>query len=265
MFRQRLLTTLILVPLVLIILFYGNNIVFTSIILLLIWGCAQEWLSLIPLQTVWLRLGYIVLTLVFVWLAHYGFEYWLTVNLILWAFIFIAELTFPKSQMAWGFPLVIGLVGFIVLAVFAESLITIHAMNQGKVLILYLLLLVWAADIGAYLVGKQWGKHKLIPLVSPGKTIEGTLGGFLLSMLVALVGYLYFRPVQPLNWFIIAIITTFISVVGDLFISILKRRAKLKDTGNILPGHGGILDRLDSLLAASPVFYCGLMVLAPGL
>ena len=138
-------------------------------------------------------------------------------------------------------------------------------MPDGHAWVLYLLTLVWAADIGAYFAGKYWGRHKLIPRVSPGKTVEGAVGGFVLSMLVTLAGFAYFHPQSIGIWFLIAALTTLISMLGDLFISMLKRRSQLKDTGHILPGHGGVLDRLDSLIAAAPMIYCGLRFLAPGL
>jgi phosphatidate cytidylyltransferase len=112
--------------------------------------------------------------------------------------------------------------------------------------------------VGAYLVGKKWGKHKLIPQVSPGKSWEGALGGFILSMLIGALGYSYFHPVDMMAWFILAALTVTASMFGDLFISILKRRSHLKDTGALIPGHGGILDRLDSLLAGLPLFYFGI-------
>lgn len=125
--------------------------------------------------------------------------------------------------------------------------------------------LIWASDIGAYLAGKQWGKHKLIPKVSPGKSWEGVTGGVILAMIVATLGYYYFIPYSIYIWFGLALSTVVISIFGDLFISILKRRCQLKDTGNIIPGHGGILDRLDSLIAALPWFYFGLTYIPLGI
>ncbi|KTD23834.1 phosphatidate cytidylyltransferase [Legionella lansingensis] len=265
MFRQRLLTTLVLVPLVLLFLYYATNPIFASLILIILVGCALEWLPLVPLQSLWMKFSFIILILGLTWLVQYGFLYWLMVNLLLWVLILVAVLFFPKSQDVWGFRWVVVVAGVIVLPVFAQSMISIHYLNQGKALILYFLLLIWAADIGAYLIGRQWGRHKLIPAVSPGKTIEGSVGGLMLSLFVSLGGYFYFHPQATVNWFVLAFATALISILGDLFISILKRRAKLKDTGHLLPGHGGVLDRLDSMIAASPLFYCGLQFWAPGL
>ncbi|KTD08458.1 phosphatidate cytidylyltransferase [Legionella jamestowniensis] len=264
MFRQRLITTLILVPLVLLALYYATNLLFASMITLLLLGCAVEWLQLIPLKQVVLKFAFIGIIFLLAWVSQFAFNSWLFAGFIVWFLILVAVISFPASEAIWGHPLVVALAGLLVLPLFAQSLINIHAQEQGKALILYLLLLIWAADIGAYLAGKQWGRHKLIPAVSPGKTIEGSLGGFILALLIALIAYFYFQPQKRLVWFGIAAATALISILGDLFISILKRRAKLKDTGHLLPGHGGVLDRLDSLIAASPLFYWSLRLLAPG-
>ncbi|ARG98182.1 phosphatidate cytidylyltransferase [Legionella micdadei] len=265
MFRQRLLTTLILAPLVLFIIFYAKSWIFTGLVGLLLTACGLEWLVLIPVKQLWLKMTFIALLLGAAWVSHFAFYYWLVVGIVLWLAIFVAIVSFPKSQRVWGYSWVVFLAGLFLLPLFAQTLLRIYEAPQGKNLIVYLLFLIWAADIGAYLMGKQWGKHKLIPLVSPGKTIEGSLGGFTLSMLIALGGYFYFQPKSLVYWFLIAIITTLTSMIGDLFISMLKRRTNIKDTGHILPGHGGILDRLDSLIAASSLFYSGLFFLNPGL
>ena len=137
----------------------------------------------------------------------------------------------------------------------------IYGDPQGKHLIVYLLCLVWATDTGAYLGGKRWGSIKLIPNVSPGKTLEGACSGFLFAMMVASIAYFCFKPHAILPWYSLAIAIALISMLGDLSISMLKRRTQVKDTGSIFPGHGGVLDRIDSLIAAAPLFYCGLQYL----
>ncbi|CEK09695.1 phosphatidate cytidylyltransferase [Legionella hackeliae] len=265
MFKQRLITTLVLVPLVLIALYYATDWMFAGLIALLLLGCTIEWLQLIPLRQLALKCLFVAVVLALAWLCQYWFDGFLVLGFVLWLGILVAVIYFPASQSTWGYPWVVNLAGLLVLPLFAQSMIKIHAEEQGKAFILYLLVLIWAADIGAYLTGKKFGRHKLIPAVSPGKTIEGSLGGFILSLLIAVAGYFYFQPQTPLIWFCIAAATALISILGDLFISILKRRAKLKDTGHLLPGHGGVLDRLDSLIAASPLFYWGLRLLTPGL
>jgi len=119
---------------------------------------------------------------------------------------------------------------------------------------MFLLLLIWVTDSGAYFSGRLFGKHKLSAVISPGKTIEGVLGGLIYSLLLvyAAITMKVFEYSSALVW--VSLIVAFVSVYGDLFESVLKRRAGVKDSGNLLPGHGGILDRIDSLIPAAPLF-----------
>ncbi|ETO92519.1 phosphatidate cytidylyltransferase [Legionella oakridgensis] len=265
MFKQRLLTALVLVPLVLIAIYFASPWVLVLIILLAVMAGGWEWLLLMPVSRLLPKCIFILALVLMTWLSMYWLDYWLFAGLVVWILILLAVLTFPASQVFWGFPAVVGGACLLLLPLFASSLVAVFQFPQGKDLVVYLFCLIWAADIGAYLSGKSLGRIKLIPQVSPGKTIEGSVGGVLLAMLVAFIAYFYFRPSSVVSWFGIALGTVFISVLGDLFISILKRRCKLKDTGHIFPGHGGVLDRLDSLIAALPLFYCGMRFMPPGL
>ena len=130
--------------------------------------------------------------------------------------------------------------------------------------LMYLFLLVWGADSGAYFVGRKLGLRKLAPSVSPNKSIEGLLGGIVtVAIIIVIVQTVYLNLTlsQHILFLILSIVTVFSSVQGDLFESMIKRRAGIKDSGRILPGHGGVLDRIDSLLAAAPIFAAGLYVL----
>ncbi len=255
MFKQRLLTTLILAPLVLLGIIYGNIWMLSAVVLLLMLLMGWEWLSLIPVKDILHQCLFMLGLLICLIPSLYWLDWYLWFGWLVWICIFIAIVTYPKSQRYWGHPGVVGGLCIVVLTTFLSSLYALIQVEHGRERLIYLLFLVWAADIGAYLFGKRWGRHRLIPAVSPGKTLEGLAGGFVLVLLVACGGYLYFDVQQPLVWFIAAVFILFISIIGDLFISLLKRRCHLKDTGHLLPGHGGILDRLDSLIAALPFFY----------
>ena len=130
--------------------------------------------------------------------------------------------------------------------------------------LMYLFLLVWGADSGAYFVGRKLGKKKLAPDVSPNKSVEGLYGGIATAMVIVIaveVLYLDLSLAEHVLFLILSVVTVFSSVLGDLFESMIKRRAGIKDSGRILPGHGGVLDRIDSLLAAAPIFAAGVYVL----
>jgi phosphatidate cytidylyltransferase len=129
--------------------------------------------------------------------------------------------------------------------------------TRGPLIVLWLVLMVCAADIGAYFAGRAFGRHKLAPRVSPGKTIEGAVGGLLLVALVAGSGAVYFGlPAPGVTAFGFGV--GIFSIVGDLTESMFKRAAALKDSGTLLPGHGGLLDRIDSVTAAAPLYALGL-------
>jgi phosphatidate cytidylyltransferase len=130
--------------------------------------------------------------------------------------------------------------------------------SDGMLWVFLLICLVFSNDIGAFYAGTFFGKHKLYPAVSPGKTIEGSLGGLAACFAVGLAFRFYFLPDLPLGGFLVSVLGIAVAgPVGDLFESIIKRSGNIKDSGNLLPGHGGLLDRIDALLFASPVaYYC---------
>lgn len=130
--------------------------------------------------------------------------------------------------------------------------------------LMYLFLLVWAADSGAYFVGRKFGKRKLAPTVSPNKSLEGLYGGVITAVIIICIvqyQYLDLTFMQQILFMILSLVTVLGSVLGDLFESMVKRRAGIKDSGRVLPGHGGVLDRIDSLLAAAPIFAAGIYAL----
>lgn len=258
MFKQRLFTTVILIPIVLLAIYFAYPWLLGLVILAIIAVGAWEWTELMPLNGLVRKVFFVIIILGLVWPSINLLSYWVFTSFAAWVLIFIAVITYPDSQAYWGYPIVVGALCVLFLPLFAACITAIYLLPQGKDLIVYLLCLVWAADVGAYLTGKVFGKTKLIPKVSPGKTIEGVAGGFCLTLLVSLIAYFYFLPAKSVLWFSLAACIVLISVLGDLFISILKRRCQVKDTGNVFPGHGGVLDRFDSLIAALPLYVFGL-------
>jgi phosphatidate cytidylyltransferase len=191
--------------------------------------------------------------------------WWLTrtvpgLNAFLWcaAAWWVLALAWLVLASGRGGPRAAALAGFAVLVPAAVGLgRLVELESRGQVLLLFLLVLVAAADVGAYFGGRTLGRRKLAPRVSPNKTWEGFVSGLVFAALVALAGAAMFG--QPsLAWVGICVIVAVASVVGDLIESKFKRGAGLKDSGTLLPGHGGVLDRIDSHVAAAPIFLLGL-------
>lgn len=132
--------------------------------------------------------------------------------------------------------------------------------EAGRKLLLGLLFIVWAADIGAYYTGRKFGRRSLAPAISPGKTIEGVYGAIVAGLLVAIIFAMILWQKLSLYWIVLALLVIIFSIVGDLVESREKRTAGTKDSGRLLPGHGGLLDRIDSTLAATPVFVFGALL-----
>lgn len=151
----------------------------------------------------------------------------------------------------------------VLLTLFWASVLILHQSAMGPEQLLYVLISVWLADTGGYFAGKRWGKTPLAKAVSPNKTWEGVWGALALTTGWALIAYgLEFNgSLSLLSWLLLTLLTVMLSIIGDLFESLFKRSYKVKNSGNLLPGHGGILDRIDSLIAAVPVFVAGLVIM----
>lgn len=258
MLKQRLMTALLLGPLLLIALFWGSATLLAVLLTAILTIAAYEWSSLIPVKAVWTYL-YVLAQLFFLYLCGQFFELYLGVGLILWIGAIAAILFYPSSMSYWGYPLLVACVGLWFLPLFGQSLKLIYLLPEGRFYLFILLLLIWSADVGAYFSGRQFGQRKLLYAVSPGKTWEGALGGLILALFVVLLAAYFFNLLtSSWLWVLWILLLVPVSIFGDLFISMLKRRVHLKDTGALLPGHGGILDRFDSLIAAAPFYYLAL-------
>ena len=181
-----------------------------------------------------------------------------------WSVALLWVKSYPASGLLWGSVAMRSLMGLLILALAWMSAIFLLSLSRGGMLMVAMVLVVATADIGAYFSGKRFGKHKLALAVSPAKTWEGFWGGVLACLLLSILAW-YLLPVQMAHIGFgsvaaVVLVTGVASVVGDLSVSMVKRESGVKDSGNLLPGHGGVLDRLDSLCAAAPVFALGLLL-----
>lgn len=190
-------------------------------------------------------------------------QFVLIVAMMWWSFALMSVLSYPQGSGMWQRSAVArGIAGLLVLLPAWAALVLLHQ-RLGPGYVILLMFIVWGADTGAYFAGRAFGRHKLAPRVSPGKTWEGVAGGGVLAVLVALLGTLWLEPVGGYGPFLILVlITVMISILGDLVESLFKRVADIKDSGGLLPGHGGVLDRIDSITAAAPLFTLGLLWLS---
>lgn len=173
-----------------------------------------------------------------------------------WALAFLWVQSYPASAMLWGNRWARGIIGLVVLVPAWLAVVILRGQEHGAWLVLFVVAVVVAADVGAYFVGRKYGKHKLAREVSPGKSWEGFFGGLGACLILALgTSFLFELPLKNTILFSFGVLVTALaSVIGDLVESMFKRHRGIKDSSRILPGHGGILDRLDSLTAALPVF-----------
>ena len=252
--------------------FFQPTSVFLYFVLFIVLISGYEWAKLSGVSSFALRCSFAVVITLLTWAIHQYADAYIDWIIMLAAVSWFAITVYLKlsepSPVNTSFSPVKLVSSIIILPAAALAMCDIHGMDllggdlgggQGAEWLFYALSLVWVADIGAYFSGKNFGKHKLAPHISPGKTIEGLTGGVIATSLYTLAAAYYFELDMEKTALLVllSIVVTLISVSGDLFFSFLKREAGLKDSGRILPGHGGILDRIDSVLAAMPVFIVG--------
>lgn len=266
---KRLLTAAVLIPLVVWGILRLPTPAFVAATGVFIALAVWEWTGLIPLRTLPAKSVYL---LVF---AGLGGGAWYALQqqsgllgallpvAVIWWLLAAAWLRWPQVGRDWvAFKCMLALLALLP-AWLALGVLHGYA-DRGPELALFIFVLMWVADSGAYFAGKRFGRHKLAPRVSPGKTWEGVAGGLTGSALLAVFAGQWFgwSGDRLIAFVVLVLACAAISIVGDLFFSLLKRQQNLKDTGHLFPGHGGILDRIDSLLAAVPVFLYGLNTLA---
>ncbi|MCX7079955.1 MAG: phosphatidate cytidylyltransferase [Pseudomonas sp.] len=268
MLKQRIITALILLPIALCGFFLLEGTGFALFIGLVVTLAAWEWARLAGLTAQSARVAYAALVALLLFFMHVlpGLAPWVLGAAVLWWLLAtFLVLTYPRTSEHWASAACKLVIGLLILLPAWQGLILIKQEPLGNWLIMAVMLLVWGADVGAYFSGRAFGKRKLAPQVSPGKSWEGVYGGLLLSLLItAVVGLVRgWSGGQMLLGLIGASIVVLISVVGDLTESMFKRQSGIKDSSNLLPGHGGVLDRIDSLTAAIPVFAVLLWMAAP--
>lgn len=273
MLKQRVITAIVLTIFILAMLFGLPATYFSIFIGAVVLIGAWEWSNLSSFGKGWQRLLYVIFIATILLVTEYliglisASQPTLNISLIKqilviacawWAVALLLVQGYPSSAILWGHPVIRLLMGVLVLVPTWLALVYVRFQPQGAWLVVMIIGIVAAADTGGYFTGRRFGKHKLAQAVSPGKTLEGFAGGLVSNVLLAiLIAYLSGSSL----WLLLAIVvpTSLFSVLGDLLESMVKRHAGVKDSGAILPGHGGILDRVDSITAAAPVFSLALL------
>ena len=260
MLSQRILTAIPLACLVIWLILFQPTDVFIYLLVVISLIAAHEWSRLSGYKQSPVHIGYALLvtavSVLFIIEAP-QFVHWLIYgSVVFWVIVtFKIKSIRPEVNLQRSSPKKM-LIGLLVIPAAVLSMWSVHKSVNGAEWLMYGLALIWVADIGAYFSGKRFGKNKLAVNISPGKTIEGLIGALVFTSLYTLLAGVYFdlNMTQAVYLLLISLVLTIISVVGDLYESTLKREVGLKDSGKLLPGHGGILDRIDSVLAAMPVF-----------
>ncbi|MFZ1100684.1 MAG: phosphatidate cytidylyltransferase [Steroidobacteraceae bacterium] len=261
--RTRIVTAVVLAVVLLAVVLGLPPVATVAVITAVVVAGAWEWSAFVRLKSVSRRVAYVafvVLLLALAWRASAARD---TRDLILAGAVvwWLAAFLWVAFAPRWVSPWSAGLAGVLALVPSWVAMVRLRlSLPHGAEWVLFALLLVWVADIGAFFVGRRFGRIRLAPEVSPGKTWEGALGGLAVSALVAVAGAAWFR-VALLSFLPLCLAAVGFSIVGDLTESLLKRFAGMKDSGSILPGHGGVMDRIDSVTGAAPVLLLGLTLL----
>jgi phosphatidate cytidylyltransferase len=269
--KQRIITAVILAALFLGVIFFAPLQQYAQVISIVVAIAAWEWANMSGLKALWQRVGYAVGVLLLAMIAA-GYQGYFETGAftgeelmsvfgiagIWWAVALLWVQSYPSSAVLWGRRWTRAVMGLFILVPTWLAFIFLRTQPNGEWLIIALVVIVAAADVGAYFVGKSMGKRKLAVHVSPKKSWEGFWGGFVFCLLLATgfclwagEGYAFVAIVAPV---------ALVSVLGDLMASMVKRERGIKDSSNLLPGHGGFMDRVDSLTAAAPIFALAILL-----
>lgn len=263
MLKQRVLTAAVLAPLAIGGVFFLPLDLFQWFVLAVIAIAGWEWANLSDLRPQVQRVVYALAVAVALWIVFNSPPGpVLALAALFWLLALFWVCRFPASGGQWQGLVQRALIGLLVLLPAGVALVVLKGMAASNQLLVLLFLLVWGADIGAYFAGRRWGGAKLAPNVSPGKTRAGLYGGLVTSLLITLVAGVWWQlpPDSLAVLLLVGLVTALASVLGDLLESMFKRHRGIKDSSALLPGHGGVLDRIDSLTAAAPVFALGTTV-----
>lgn len=261
--KLRIMTAAVLLPVVVWCVFFAPGPAsFAALAATVVTIGAWEWTAMMGWQQRTIRFGFALLVLALVLLSRHPLvmPYHQAIFMISVGFWLVAlrlVLGYPDNTKIWARNWLLFPIGLVLLVPAWLGLTILH--SESAWWLMYLFGLVWGADTGAYFAGRTFGKHKLAPQVSPGKTREGLFGGLALTMVLA-IAVAFYRDLNGIRlaaFLGLSLLTVLASVLGDLFESMAKRRVGIKDSGNIFPGHGGALDRIDSLTSAAPVFALG--------
>jgi phosphatidate cytidylyltransferase len=263
MLKHRVLTAIVLLVVALWALFFADSTYWVGVMVLVSALAAWEWAGFVRLTRLFVRGSYALVVALMVWLAH-GWQFTDQILLYgvglqtLFVVLAVSRYQFNQGRAVLTSPWLSLALGALLIISFALAVIALRDVFSPWIL-LASLAMIWAMDTGAYFSGKRFGRHKLASYVSPGKTWEGVVGGAVFVAALALLVGVFARgdvATPGLLIFVLAsVVISLLSVYGDLFESLMKRQVDLKDSGRILPGHGGVLDRIDSLLVAMPLFW----------
>ncbi|WP_116963518.1 phosphatidate cytidylyltransferase [Fastidiosibacter lacustris] len=258
--KERIITGVILGLIVLGAIFCLSNTIFDIAVAVVLLFAAWEWTALANIKKITTKIIYLAISLVLIYLSRYSQLTVLLISLLFWFFACYLVLRYPNIPFKAISPGARYAMGFLVIVPMWISLSLLH--QQKPALLLLMMLVVTLADSGAYFVGRQYGKKKLAPIISPKKTVEGFVGGFVFGGLAGVICALVISHshFEQTILIILSFAIVIVALLGDLFESMIKRECGVKDSGTILPGHGGILDRMDSLFSSFPIFVLMLII-----